>query len=88
MNQLLDAQIAAWESTTVQNLGPHLSSDASAALWDAVLANRKNPSAEGFSSNLADVLSGHSQRVTGIGQDAVRQLAQILIPAATPAAKE
>lgn len=37
-----DAALAAWESTTMQNLSPRLTADESLDLWKAILAFREH----------------------------------------------
>lgn len=58
--QTIAPDLAAWESHTMQNIGPHLTPAESEAFWSAILANRAAPDAERFASAARKVVSPNS----------------------------
>lgn len=55
MTQHSPDAIAAWESATVQNLGPLLTENDSAGLWSALLAHRDSGDANAFASAAREI---------------------------------
>lgn len=86
---MTEQSLAAWESTTVQNIGPMIGADDSDVLWIAVLANRERPDAAQFAEVLTAIIARHpgAQGLLMAGVDACTQL-RALIAAGSPPAKE
>jgi hypothetical protein len=55
-------ELAAWESATMQNLGPMLSDVEHGEVWTALLENRESPNADALAEKLAG-LAPHDVRI-------------------------
>lgn len=84
------ASLAAWESTTVQNLNPLLLAASAEQLWDAIVAHRSTGDTAAFAVTARAIASTAGQFVRDTMERAIAALAVVTATssAAEPAAKE
>lgn len=71
------AALAAWESSTVQNLDPHLTATEAKALWDTMLGLRDSGDVEAFTLAVRDAVPVHKYHIGHHVTNALAALATI-----------